>query len=124
MIRANVIPAIRRTSEFPNPVFSDLSLPNFLNRFTYKLADLGLEMMNQAILNFRVTNSFDPKFSRKIQLTLYSISENFLKKTADFPPDSFFTGFWYGGSPEELSHQDIIDFILPLTGRQVCYKIS
>ena len=46
MIRANVIPAILPTSEFPNPVFSGLSLPKDFNRFTYKLAGLGLAMMN------------------------------------------------------------------------------
>src|SRR5688572_25586967 len=49
MIRANVVPAIEPTSQFPNPVFSSFSLPKVLNRFTYKLADLGLAMMNKAI---------------------------------------------------------------------------
>jgi sterol 3beta-glucosyltransferase len=111
MIRANVIPAIRPTSEFPNPVFSGLSLPRFLNRFTYKLADLGLAMMNQAIRDFRHSSGLDPKFLKKINLTeLYGISETFLKKPQDFPANSFFTGFWFGESPEELS-QDIVDFI-------------
>jgi sterol 3beta-glucosyltransferase len=111
MIRANVIPAIRPTSEFPNPVFSGLSLPKFLNRFTYKLADAGLAMMNQAIRDFRQSAGLDPKFPKKINLTeLYGISESFLTKPKDFPPNSFFTGFWYGESPDDLS-QDIVDFI-------------
>jgi sterol 3beta-glucosyltransferase len=111
MIRANVIPAIRPTSEFPNPVFSGLSLPKFLNRFTYKLADLGLAMMNQAIRDFRQSSGLAPKFPKKINLTeLYGISETFLRKPKDFPANSFFTGFWFGESPEDLS-QDIIDFI-------------
>jgi len=111
MIRANVIPAIRPTSEFPNPVFSGLSLPKFLNRFTYKLADLGLAMMNQTIRDFRRSSGFSPKFPKKIDLTeLYGISETFLMKPKDFPANSSFTGFWFGESPEDLS-QDIIDFI-------------
>lgn len=111
MIRANVIPAIRPTSEFPNPVFSGLALPGFLNRFTYKLADLGLAMMNQAIRDFRQSSGLDPKFPKKIALTeLYGISEAFLRKPKDFPANSFFTGFWFGDSPEDLS-EDIVDFI-------------
>jgi sterol 3beta-glucosyltransferase len=111
MIRANVIPAIRTTLEFPNPVFSALGLPKFLNRFTYKLADLGLAMMNGAIREFRVSSGLSVNFSSKIPLTeIYGVSESFLKKPADFPADSFFTGFWYGESHEELD-PDVIDFI-------------
>jgi sterol 3beta-glucosyltransferase len=102
---------IQPTSEFPNPVFSGLPLPKFLNRFTYKLADLGLAMMNQAIRDFRGSAGLDPKFPKKINLAeLYGISETFLPKPKDFPANSFFTGFWFGESPEALS-QDIIDFI-------------
>ena len=111
MIRANVVPATQPTSEFPNPVFSSLPLPKFLNRFTYKLADLGLAMMNPAIRDFRQSSGLDPRFPRKMVLTeIYGVSESFLKKPKDFPPNSFFTGFWFGESPEDLS-QDIIDFI-------------
>lgn len=111
MIRANVVPAIRPTSEFPNPVFSALYLPRFLNRFTYKLADLGMAMMNQAIRDFRTATKLEAKFPKNIALTeLYGVSESFLKKPHDFPSNSFFTGFWYGDSPEDLS-QDIVDFI-------------
>ena len=104
MIRANVVPAIRTTSEFPNPVFSGLSLPSFLNRFTYRLTDLGLLMMNKAIRQFRLNAGLTRGLSKKILLPeIYGISEYFLKKPADFPSNSVFTGFWYGESPDELS---------------------
>jgi sterol 3beta-glucosyltransferase len=111
MIRANVIPVVQPTLEFPNPVFSGLSLPDFLNRFTYKLSDMGLAMMNRAIIEFRASYGLDPEFPKKIRLAeVYGISEHLLKKPQDYPQDSAFTGFWYGNSPEDLS-QDIIDFV-------------
>lgn len=111
MIRANVIPALQPTSEFPNPVFSGLSLPKFLNRFTYKLADLGLAMMNPAIRDFRKSSGLDPKLpAMETSKELYGISESFLSKPSDFPDNIFFTGFWYGESSEELD-QDTVKFI-------------
>jgi sterol 3beta-glucosyltransferase len=108
MIKANVVPAIRTTSEFPNTVFSGLSLPGFLNRFTYRLADLGLSMMNKAIRQFRLNAGLTRGLSKKILLPeIYGISECFLKKPPDFPANSFFTGFWYGESPGELSPAEL-----------------
>ena len=113
MIRANVVPALTPTSEFPSPVFSGLSLPGFLNRFTYKLADLGLAMMNPAIRKFRIASGLGVALP---QLTnckeLYGISESFLKRPADFPDNIFFTGFWHGQSSENLD-EEIIRFISP-----------
>jgi sterol 3beta-glucosyltransferase len=111
MIRANVVPALQPTSEFPNPVFSGLSLPKILNRFTYKLADLGLAMMNPAIKDFRLSSGLEAKFSKTMILKeLYGISNSFLRKPHDFHGGIFFTGFWYGESPEELD-SDIVKFL-------------
>lgn len=111
MIRANVVPAIRATSEFPNPVFSSLALPRFLNRFTYWVTDLGLAMMNNAIRKFRHNAGLKFNLSPKMPLPeIYGVSECFLKKPNDFPRDSYFTGFWYGESPGELS-SDLADFV-------------
>src|SRR5688572_12811210 len=104
MIRANVVPAIQSTSEFPNPVFSALPLPKFLNRFTYKLADLGLAMMNNAIRQFRIAASLSAGIPKNLQLpTIYGISPSFLPKPLDFPADSHFTGFWQGQSSDDNS---------------------
>ena len=111
MIRANVVPAIRATKEFPNPVFSALPLPAFLNRFTYWLSDLGLAMMNGAIKQFREKTGLTGGLSKKIKLPeIYGISECLLRKPDDFPPNTFFTGFWYGESPNEIS-SDVADFL-------------
>jgi sterol 3beta-glucosyltransferase len=111
MIRTNVVPALQPTNEFPNPVFSGLSLPKFLNRFTYKLADLGLAMMNQAIRDFRVSMGLDQKFTKKFNIPeLYGISEHFLRKPSDYPENSYFSGFWFSNSPENLA-QDVVDFL-------------
>jgi sterol 3beta-glucosyltransferase len=111
MMRANIIPAIQPTREFPNPVFSALPLPRMLNRFTYKLADLGLTMMHKAIREFRVTAGLDPKFPKNLDLpSIYGISPHFLPRPMDFPSNSYFTGFWHGDSMQVLD-PDIVDFL-------------
>lgn len=111
MIRANVIPAIEPTSEFPNPVFSALSLPSFLNRFTYKLADLGLAMMNDAIRKFRSAESLTPDLRKPPQCpSIYGVSPSFLPKPSDYPVSSLFTGFWHSRSTLELP-SDISNFL-------------
>lgn len=111
MIRANVVPAVQSTTEFPNPVFSGFSLPSFLNKFTYKLADLGLAMMNKPIRQFRLSSSLDPKFPKGLNLTsIYGVSPHFLPKPKDFPINTHFTGFWQSESPTSLT-SDLIEFI-------------
>ena len=111
MIRANVIPAIEPTSEFPNPVFAALPLPRFLNRFTYKLADLGLAMMNKAIREFRISASLGSTLPKRIDLpSVYGISPSFLPRPSDFPSNSYFTGFWQSHSSQSLD-SGIADFL-------------
>ena len=111
MMRANVVPALEPTSEFPNPVFSALPLPRFLNRFTYKLADLGLSMMNKAIREFRTSVSLGSTWPKRIDLpSVYGISPSFLPKPSDFPSNSYFTGFWQIHSSQSLD-SETIDFL-------------
>lgn len=111
MMRANVVPAIAPTSEFPNPVFSGLSLPSFLNRLTYKLSDLGLSMMKNAVEEFRSGVGLSGPHQSKIPLpSIYGISSHFLPKPKDYPAHSYYTGFWYDQSPQTLT-DDIISFI-------------
>ena len=108
MMRANVVPAIEPTSEFPNPVFSALPLPRFLNRFTYKLADLGLAMMNNAIREFRISASLGSNVPRRLDLpSVYGVSPSFLPKPSDFPADSYFTGFWQSRTSQSLDSETI-----------------
>jgi sterol 3beta-glucosyltransferase len=111
MMRANVIPAIQPTREFPNPVFSALPLPKILNRFTYKLADLGLAMMNKTIREFRIAAGLGAKFPKKLDLpSIYCVSPRFLPKPNDFPSNSYFTGFWQGESSQALD-ADVVEFL-------------
>lgn len=111
MVRANVVPALEPTSEFPNPVFSSFSLPKFLNRFTYKLADLGMAMMNNAIRQFRNASGLSPGFPKRLDLpSIYGISPYFLPKPVDFPSNSYFTGFWQSESEKTLP-PDVVEFL-------------
>ncbi|RDC58041.1 glycosyltransferase [Pedobacter chinensis] len=110
MIIANVVPASQPTSAFPNPVFSALSLPSFLNKLTFKLTELGLRMWKKPIQEFRQTVGLPNKFRKPDLMSIYGISELVLRKPDDFPRNSFFTGFWSTDSSSELG-QDLTEFL-------------
>ena len=111
MIRTNVVPAVHHTSRFPNPVFSGLALPAFMNRFTYKLSDLGLAMMNNAVRQFRQSNGLTPLLPKRLSLPgIYGISETILPMPDDYPQNIRFTGFWNGSSGRALD-ADVVQFL-------------
>lgn len=110
MIIANVVPASQPTLAFPNPVFSALSLPSFLNKLTFKLTELGLRMWKKPIQEFRQTVGLPNKFRKPDLMSIYGISELILRKPDDFPRNSFFTGFWSTDSSSELG-QDLTEFL-------------
>jgi sterol 3beta-glucosyltransferase len=110
MISANVIPAIQPTTAFANPVINFLSLPAFVNKFTYRVTEWGLKMWTKPVNDFRNSVGLPLKFVKPNVPSIYGISEHFLKKPTDYPVNSFFTGFWSDESDVELA-QDVIDFI-------------
>lgn len=110
MIMANVVPASQATREFPNPVFSAMPLPRFLNKFSYKLTEWGLAMWKKAIDDFRVKAGLPVHFIKPSLPSLYGISPQFLKKPDDYPANAHFTGFWSAPSDEALS-PEILHFI-------------
>ncbi|HLL41775.1 MAG TPA: glycosyltransferase [Segetibacter sp.] len=110
MIKADVIPASQATSEFPNPVFSFLPLPKFLNKLTFKITEMGLKMWTKPINDFRRKAGLPIKFEKPELPSLYGISEHLLAKPKDFPRNSFFTGFWSDTSNLELP-PDLLDFL-------------
>lgn len=102
MIRTDVIPAGEPTHAFPNPVFSALNLPGFMNRFTYKLTEWGLAMWKKPIFAIRERAGLSAVFVRPDLPSLYGISEYVLSKPADYPSNSYFSGFWFHHSAEVL----------------------
>ena len=110
MIRANVVPAFQATKEFVNPVFSGLHLPSFLNKFSYRLSQAGIKMLDKPIQSFRRREGLPKKILRMKLPSLYGISSHYLKKPADYPTDAFFTGFWTGPTTQELN-ADVLQFI-------------
>ncbi len=110
LIRTNVVPAIEPTSEFVNPIISFMGLPSFLNRFSYKLSDLGMKMMSKPINTFRKSVGIDTKYKKPKLPSIYGISPSFLDQPKDFPRDSHFTGFWFDESTEELE-KEITEFL-------------
>lgn len=85
MIRADVIPASQATKEFPNPVFSFLPLPGFMNRLTFKITEWGLKMWSKPVADFRKSAGLSAEFVKPDLPSLYAISEIFLKKPSDYP---------------------------------------
>lgn len=110
MIKADVVPASEPTSEFPNPVFSFLPLPKFLNKLTYLITNLGLKMWAKPVNDFRIKAGLPLKFDKPQLPSLYGISEHMLSKPKDFPDNSVFTGFWFDTSTTALSG-DLVDFL-------------
>ncbi len=110
MIRTDVIPAGEPTSAFPNPVFSALGLPSVMNRFTYRLTELGLRMWKKPILAIREKAGLSSMFIKPSLPSLYGISEHVLPKPHDYPSTSCFTGFWLDKSEQPLD-DDLLQFL-------------
>lgn len=110
LIRANVVPAIEPTREFVNPVLSSFPVPAFLNRFTYKLSDLGIKLMSKPVNRFRREIGVTAPYKKPQLPSLYGISAHFLRQPKDYPSNAHFTGFWTNDSSGNLP-QDLIDFI-------------
>lgn len=110
LIRTNVVPAIESTREFVNPVFSTFHLPAFLNRFSFKLSDLGIKMMNKPVNKFRQEIGITTKYKKPQLPSLYGISPLFLPQPKDYPGNAHYTGFWMDNSSWELT-EDMLDFI-------------
>lgn len=110
MMRALVVPAVQATAEFPNPAFSGLPIPAFLNKISYGLTKLGMRMMNKPIARFREKEGLSKEYRIPETPVIYGIGPLLLEKPKDYPERATFTGFWFGTSSQELS-ADLLEFI-------------
>ncbi|WP_373512985.1 glycosyltransferase, partial [Persicitalea sp.] len=110
MMRALVVPAIQATTKFPNPAFSGLPIPSFLNKLSYGLSNAGMKIMNKPIARFREEAGLSKKFKVPQTPVLYGVSPLLLPKPQDYPDSATFTGFWFGTSSQELP-TDLLEFI-------------
>lgn len=110
MIRASVLPIVEPTREFPNPAFSGLYIPSFLNKLTYTLSNLSVKLLSKPIGQFRAKFNLSKKFKVPKVKNIYGLSPSFISIPGDFSSQSKFTGFWYGNSKEKLS-DDLINFL-------------
>lgn len=110
MTRASVLPIVEPTNEFPNPAFSGLPIPAFLNKLTYTFSNLSIRLLSKPIAEFRKQCNLPKKFRVPAVKNIYGISPCFLSIPHDFPIQSRFTGFWFGVSKDELS-TDLLAFI-------------
>ncbi|HYO06256.1 MAG TPA: glycosyltransferase [Phototrophicaceae bacterium] len=110
MIRASVIPFVESTNEFANPTFSALPIPKFLNKLSYKLANLSTKFLSKPIGDFRSNVGLTKKFKLPEIKNIYGLSSFFISKPKDYSSHSKFTGFWFGNSDDELQ-EDLSDFL-------------
>lgn len=110
MIRASLLPIVEPTTAFANPSFSGLSIPKFLHKLTYTLANFSIKLLSKPISEFRTKFSLPKKFKIPEIKNIYGLSSSFLKVPEDYPATSTFNGFWFGQSNDVLS-DEIIEFI-------------
>lgn len=110
MIRTSVLPIIEPTSEFANPALSGLPIPKILNRLTYTFSNLSIRLLSKPIGEFRAKFNLPKSFKVPVVKNIYGISPCFLPVPHDFPPESKFAGFWFGGSDAELT-EDLKTFL-------------
>ena len=111
LIKAYVIPAFTPTKSFRNPLLQFLSLPKFLNKFTYKLVIAMMGTVKTPINNFRNKNQIAKAPLYLDTPILYGISTKILDRPADYPKDHLFTGFWLKETKGQTLDSKILDFI-------------
>jgi sterol 3beta-glucosyltransferase len=110
MIRAMLVPAVQPTRDFPNPAFAGFPIPSFLNKASYKLTDLSMQIVSKPIKNFRKSHGLPQKYRKAETPFIYGLSPAFLRKPADYPRETCFTGFWFSDGAEDID-DDLHDFL-------------
>jgi len=112
-IKASVVPAMEETAAFINPIFSGFWLPNFLNRWSYKINDLRYKLLKKPIKQFYQQNGLAIKKHRNQynELSLYGISEHFLERPRDWSAVHQLTGFWFPDKEQHLLSPELQSFI-------------
>ena len=102
MIRAALVPALQPTEVFPNPTLSGFAIPKPFNKWSFELANLGINFLEKPISRFREKNGLKALARPPGIPVLYPISDHFLPKPHDYPDNQHFTGFWFDSAPERL----------------------
>ncbi len=110
MIRASLIPAVEATSAFPNPAFSGLLIPACLNKFSYTLSNLSINLLSTPVSQFRKKAGLLLRFKTPKVKNIYALSSTFLPRPNDLPDASVFTGFWFGDASGSLP-EDLMQFM-------------
>jgi sterol 3beta-glucosyltransferase len=110
MFRAMFVPAVQPTRDFLNPAFAGFHIPSFLNKASYKLTDVSMQILSKPIKNFRKANGLPEKYRKADTPFIYGVSPAFLSKPADYPANTCFTGFWFSEGTEDMDN-DLHDFL-------------
>lgn len=111
-IKAAVIPAMEETIAFANPSMSGFKLPDFMNRWTYRINRLRYPVLNKPIKNFYLQNGLIKRrgITEISRPSIYGLSSHFLERPADWPDNHHLTGFWFSDNHEPVS-KHTLDFI-------------
>ena len=128
LIKAYVVPAFTPTRAFANPILNFLPLPQFLNRFSYKLANALINTVKTPVNNFKQKNKLVKSKSMLDTPVVYGVSPSFLARPADYPADHYFTGFWMRAPSDQAMLPSVVQFmsdekkVLILTFGSMPYK--
>ncbi len=110
-IRAAVVPATEQTSAFLNPIMSGLSIPAFLNRWSYRFNDLRFMFFKKPIEQFRQQHGLTENAGNEANIPgIFGISQHFLARPEDWAANQQLTGFWFSQKKSVL-HADLESFI-------------
>ncbi|CAN5844497.1 glycosyltransferase [soil metagenome] len=109
-IKAAVVPAMEGTVAFANPGMSGIRLPEFLNKWTYKINYLRYPVLHKPIKNFQLQNGLKRTINGISLPSIYGISPHFLDRPTDWPDNHYLTGFWFSDHLEPLE-ADLLQFL-------------
>jgi len=110
LIKAYVVPLFTPTKAFASPVLSNLTIPSFLNKTSFKITNALMSTVREPTENFRRKRGIKGKSHFLNTPILYGISEHFLKKPSDYPSNHHYTGFWFDKSSDEDIPSEVIKF--------------
>lgn len=111
LIKAYVVPLFTPTKEFTNPILSFLPFPRFLNKATYRFAELAMNSFNAPVKNFRAKHNLPAGKGLLSTPELYGVSPSFLQQPADYHKDAHFTGFWMKEEQKGELSEEVISFV-------------
>lgn len=111
LVKAYVVPAFTPTEEFPNPLLTSFPIPGFLNKFSYKINNAMVNVVNKPVQNFKKRHDLPKSDALLDTPIIYGISPALLSRPKDYPGNHYYTGFWLKEDKDTGLSKEIIQFV-------------